>query len=68
MYIWHASVITGVALYGPRVWRHLGTSQTLLSNLITLLAVVTLTVLVALLSWYLIERPFVRLKRLFVYA
>ena len=68
MYIWHLVVITGIAVYGPYVWKQLGTSQTLLSNLITLLTVVTLTVLVALLSWYVIERPFVRLKRLFVYA
>ena len=68
MYIWHATVITAVALYAPTFFRRLGPSQSLLYYFGSLTAVVALTILVALCSWYLIERPFVRLKRFVAYA
>ena len=68
MYIWHATVITAVALYAPPVLLRIGASQTLLYYFSSLAAVVAATILIALCSWYLIERPFVRLKRFVTYA
>jgi peptidoglycan/LPS O-acetylase OafA/YrhL len=68
MYIWHGVIIAAIARYTDLLYPREPFNVALFYYLMSIAAAVAASMAIAFLSWYLIERPFVRLKRFLQYA
>jgi peptidoglycan/LPS O-acetylase OafA/YrhL len=68
MYLWHLLVLHALMTRMPALAPRLVGGSYLAYDVLILVAVLAVTVLVALVSWHLIEQPFLRLKRFVPYA
>lgn len=68
MYIWHGVIIALMARYTALLYPRAHVGAAMLYYAASIAVAVVASTVVALLSWYLIEHPFVRLKRFVRYA